>query len=1058
MGTSKGNLLIYDHDNQRKIPVLGKHTKKITAGAWSEGNLLALISEDKTLSVSNKEGDTVCQTGLKHDGSLPQFSCLKPEGKGSASNAENCVSLILNRKIMFILNIHESEIPYMFAFQERYGQIVDYQWFGDGLILVGFNLGTFIVISTQTKEMGQEITNFRAHKESLSAFTLCPKTKKMASCSENTVKIFDMTGDNEGEVEEVLTLDDEKAIVWMEWTDEGQMLAVASPNGSLHVYLAKLAVVGGACGTRLAFLSSLLEVSVISAADDGDSGCVLRLDVEPSIIAVGPYHVVAAMNNRAWFYALTGIDQHLLWKEKEYVGIIKDMKLNSDYAAALFTDGRLYLHIMESNDGGSINDTMDNREVKIFPDGQLSSKGKITAMALTADFLIFATDTGAVEFFMLEDWAVVNIYRHSVGVRLIESDPMGLRVVGVDEHNNAFVYNAVTDLVIDVPGDNFPNSTKCLLWENFVMDKGVFVACDTKNAFVYCFLDEHIEGLKVEYVGNNKIPTGQFPKLLYNGVMVCQTQSGKTSNFILSTHEFSERTNDQVHLRETILPNILKLRRYQDAWRICEFLNEYDPWVTFGKSAMGDMELEMAVRVFRNVSDPGMVMSLQSIKDIEERALLAGHLSVFLGRYDLAQELFLSSTSPQEALRMRQHMQDWDTALVLAKRLAPHLIPFIAREYASQLEFAGDYHSALEHFERGVVEDQRRSDPEEILEQDERVVEHNIQCRSGIARNSIRCGNAKRGLDYALALDSKELSLECAEIMESMKLFSDAAVLYEKAHNYEKAALFYLRVKNASKVDDFLEHIDNKNILIEYAKAKEFDHKYRDAMKAYSKAQEHIQVVRILLDELNNPGEAVRIVKELKSVEGAKMVAQFFQKLNDMSSAIEFLVLSKCNEEAFQLASSTGQMDIYSNVLLAIVEENGHEIPISDFHSIALFYEQDKNALMAGKFYCLSENYRKGVKLLLSSASVSSANESEAIRLVIDAASKCKEEQVMRQVIDYLIGETDGMPKDFKYLFRLYMSLGHYREAAKTAVIIAREEQAAGNVLLFSRNLISILS
>jgi WD repeat-containing protein 19 len=48
-------------------------------------------------------------------------------------------------------------------------------------------------------------------------------------------------------------------------------------------------------------------------------------------------------------------------------------------------------------------------------------------------------------------------------------------------------------------------------------------------------------------------------------------------------------------------------------------------------------------------------------------------------------------------------------------------------------------------------------------------------------------------------------------------------------------------------------------------------------------------------------------------------------------------------------------------------------------------------------------------------------------------------------IIDFLIGETDGVPKDFKYLFRLYMSLKHYREAAKTAVIIAREEQNAGN-------------
>ena len=50
-----------------------------------------------------------------------------------------------------------------------------------------------------------------------------------------------------------------------------------------------------------------------------------------------------------------------------------------------------------------------------------------------------------------------------------------------------------------------------------------------------------------------------------------------------------------------------------------------------------------------------------------------------------------------------------------------------------------------------------------------------------------------------------------------------------------------------------------------------------------------------------------------------------------------------------------------------------------------------------------------------------------------------------RQLIEFLMGEVDGVPKDAKYLFRLYMARKQYKEAAKTAVIIAREEQAAGN-------------
>jgi WD repeat-containing protein 19 len=43
------------------------------------------------------------------------------------------------------------------------------------------------------------------------------------------------------------------------------------------------------------------------------------------------------------------------------------------------------------------------------------------------------------------------------------------------------------------------------------------------------------------------------------------------------------------------------------------------------------------------------------------------------------------------------------------------------------------------------------------------------------------------------------------------------------------------------------------------------------------------------------------------------------------------------------------------------------------------------------------------------------------------------------------MGDHDEMPKDAKYLFKLYLSLKKYVEAAKTAVLIARQEQISGN-------------
>ena len=80
-----------------------------------------------------------------------------------------------------------------------------------------------------------------------------------------------------------------------------------------------------------------------------------------------------------------------------------------------------------------------------------------------------------------------------------------------------------------------------------------------------------------------------------------------------------------------------------------------------------------------------------------------------------------------------------------------------------------------------------------------------------------------------------------------------------------------------------------------------------------------VAFLRINLDLLRNPNDAVRIVKECQSKEGAKLVAgyaglfiacicidillhSFFQKLGDISLALQFLILSGCQEDAFQIA------------------------------------------------------------------------------------------------------------------------------------------------------------
>lgn len=78
------------------------------------------------------------------------------------------------------------------------------------------------------------------------------------------------------------------------------------------------------------------------------------------------------------------------------------------------------------------------------------------------------------------------------------------------------------------------------------------------------------------------------------------------------------------------------------------------------------------------------------------------------------------------------------------------------------------------------------------------------------------------------------------------------------------------------------------------------------------------------MDLLQNPDDAIRIVKDFQSQEGAKLVARytllfiacmcfycvhlyrFFQKIGDIPLALQFLILSGCREDAFQIAEVRG--------------------------------------------------------------------------------------------------------------------------------------------------------
>jgi len=110
---------------------------------------------------------------------------------------------------------------------------------------------------------------------------------------------------------------------------------------------------------------------------------------------------------------------------------------------------------------------------------------------------------------------------------------------------------------------------------------------------------------------------------------------------------------------------------------------------------MENLDVDVATKCYRHLGDAAMVMALDSIRRVEDQNLLAGHMALLFADYDAAQALFLESSEPNEALRMRKDLLHWDQVLRLAEALAMEEVPEAAAQLARQTELRGDHNSAL---------------------------------------------------------------------------------------------------------------------------------------------------------------------------------------------------------------------------------------------------------------------------------------------------------------------------------------------------------------------------
>lgn len=1066
VGTAKGNLLIYHRGKKQKTPVMGKHARSIICGEWSRtGNKLILGSEDKSITVSNEVGDTLVHSEVKEVPQQLHFSPRlgTPPGPGSKQE-EVVVSASINGKSLLLMNIvDEKEDPIELCFNQsnsrknsniKYGDIIKHEWINENTVLMGFSGGMLVVASTLANELGTEKLSIRADPNSLLHMSYNAQLGKVATAGSSGVQVFDIK--TLSKTDNISSSEIENGYITdLQWSPDGQILTIATAAGNMYNFLVKMASLSAVSGTIVGYLSSLREMSVVDCSRRGRSVDV-PLTLEPTVIAVGPRHVAAGMNNKVYFHRIGGGGALVL--EQEYVGSVKKVMISGVYAAVL-TDGKVTVHMIEGN----------QQQSRLFPGRDEAMFGKITCMALADDFMFYATETGSLEVFYLPEMTILPAaeLRLERGIAKLFPNAMGTRVVVIDDSGLVYLYNPVTGgggpNQSLIRFDMAPQSIQSVIWD--VQESNVVILNDGKCLHTYVYAAVSMRGPVLTKLGPIEIstegeisvkpdhvdfPSENQPLICINGTFTMMTPGGTLTTFL---HPYF----DQVHSgvvsggeewgrsagagqppRRASDVSTLKLQfgqficllRLEEAWKIALQLDRRHYWFALANKAMEMLNIELATRVYRQLGDAAMVQALKDLAQIEDKNSLAGHASLLFGDYSRAQELFLSSSYPAAALNMQRDLLQWEQALKLALVIDIHQVPEISLKYALQLEVREDYTNALHTFEEAMrVQNSEGHNvcPESLIP----------ACMAGIARCNLRLGNLRQGVRLAQDLGETALFIECGHILEQQKQFPDAATMHLKAQNYDRAAeIFtnYLIIADKTRIPEaaqILEKVKNMQLNSRFAKICASCGKFAEAAAAYERAQDWDKVVELRLRNLDQVQQAFDLVRQTTSAQGALLVAEYCQEVRDYRGAIEFLLMANKSEEAFKLAQSQGQVDSYANIL-------GDHIGADDALKVAHHYEKAQDFAKAGKYFAMCGQYSRALKFYLQCGD-------RELDAAVEVVAKSQNENLVHQLVDFLMGEKDGVPKDPNYLYRLWMARKKYDEAVKTALSIVAQEQEHGS-------------
>lgn len=122
-------------------------------------------------------------------------------------------------------------------------------------------------------------------------------------------------------------------------------------------------------------------------------------------------------------------------------------------------------------------------------------------------------------------------------------------------------------------------------------------------------------------------------------------------------------------------------------------------------------------------------------------------------------------------------------------------------------------------------------------------------------------------------------------------------------------------VKNWNLLGPLLPKINNPKIFIKFGKAKEDEGNFSEAASAYEKAGDYDNVIRILIDNLQDIEGGAALVRQTHARESAKTLALRYLQSRMYEPAVEFYLIAGMQAQALELAKQQNCVEFFASVI-----------------------------------------------------------------------------------------------------------------------------------------------